>query len=364
MKKVLTIVGARPQFIKAAMLSRCFVNSTDIEEVIVHTGQHFDHGMSDVFFSELSIPMPKHALGISGGGHGDMTGRMMCALEPVIEAEKPDLVIVYGDTNSTIAGSLVAAKLNIPIAHVEAGLRSFNRKMPEEINRVLTDQVSNLLFCPTETAVNNLNNEGIFDNVLLVGDIMHDAALHFGKLAQTASCNHILNGLPESNYILATIHRQENTDDQSKLKNIVLALSFLSQTIPVVFPMHPRTKACLAKFGLTSLLVGPLLHIVEPLGYLNMLFAAQSASLIVTDSGGVQKEAFFFGVPCVTLRDQTEWVELVDSGWNILVDVLNDDITRSILTRIGREGQNDINPYGEGNSATIMYRHISDKLGL
>ena len=236
--------------------------------------------------------------------------------------------------------------------------------MPEEINRVLTDQMSDLLFCPTDTAVTNLNNEGISEKVHLVGDIMYDAALHFGRLAQTASCNNIIDGLSESNYILATIHRQENTDNKLKLKKIVLALSYLSQTIPVVLPLHPRTKASLDSFGLTSLLVGPLLQIVEPLSYFEMLVAMQSASLIVTDSGGVQKEAFFFGVPCVTLRDQTEWVELVDSGWNILVDVLNDDITNSILTMIGREGQSNTKPYGEGNAATIMYRHISKKLGL
>jgi len=364
MKKVLTIVGARPQFIKAAMLSRCFNNSTSIEEVIVHTGQHFDHGMSNVFFSELSIPTPKYSLGISGGGHGEMTGRMLCALEPVIKAEKPDLVLVYGDTNSTIAGAMVASKLHVPIAHVEAGLRSYNRRMPEEINPVLTDQLSDLLLCPTKTAVKNLAAEGILNNVSLVGDIMYDAALYFGRIAQENSHSEIFQNLLGTNFILATIHRQENTDDKIKLEKIVRALAKISESTPVLFPMHPRTKASLEMFGLSYLLSGPLLHVVEPFGYLDMLYAEQSTDLIVTDSGGVQKEAFFFGVPCVTLRDQTEWVELVDSGWNLLVDVLSDNIVELTLNMIGRKGQGDISPYGEGDTAEIIFASINKLLGL
>lgn len=350
MKKILTIVGARPQFIKASMFSRAIRSSERFSEVIVHTGQHYDPAMSDVFFEELGIPAPSHSLGIAGGGHGDMTGRMLCALEPVMQAEAPDMVLVYGDTNSTIAGALTAAKLHIPIAHVEAGLRSFNRRMPEEVNRVLTDHLSSLLLCPTVNAVDNLAAEGMREGVHLVGDIMYDAALHFGAIAANKAGFLASRGLSEKGYVLATVHRQENTDDPRKLGRIIDALIALSKEIPVVMPLHPRTRGRLESLGL-AIADAANLHIVEPLGYLEMLALERAAALVVTDSGGVQKEAYFFRVPCVTLRDQTEWTELVDLGWNRLVDVLEDDILAAARRAIGSAGDTKAAPYGHGNTA-------------
>lgn len=350
MKKILTIVGARPQFVKAAMLSRAIATSDGLREVIVHTGQHYDPSMSDVFFDELGIPAPGHSLGIAGGGHGDMTGRMLCALEPVMAAEAPDMVLVYGDTNSTIAGALTAAKLHIPIAHVEAGLRSFNRRMPEEVNRVLTDHLSDLLLCPTGNAVENLAAEGILNGVELVGDIMYDAALHFAAVAERAGVRERQPQFTKGKYVLATVHRQENTDDPEKLRRIVEALAALSREIPVILPLHPRTRGRLESLGV-SLTGSADLHIVEPLGYLEMLSLESEAALIVTDSGGVQKEAYFFKVPCVTLRDQTEWRELVDLGWNRLVDVREGDILGAARQAIGSTGDNNAAPYGHGDTA-------------
>ncbi len=362
MKKILTIVGARPQFVKAAMLSNALCTSGCFNEVIVHTGQHYDPSMSDVFFRQLSIPAPAHALGIAGGGHGEMTGRMLCALEPVMLKEEPDFVLVYGDTNSTIAGSLAAAKLHIPIAHVEAGLRSYNRHMPEEVNRILTDHMSELLFCPTENAVQNLKKEGIVSGVHLVGDIMFDAALHFGQIAKDSFKSELQQQLAAGEYILATIHRQENTDNPHKLAAIVHALTKLSQEIPVVFPLHPRTRDRLTEMGFGDLLRCRGMYVIEPLGYLEMLAIEQGAALIITDSGGVQKEAYFFQVPCLTLRDQTEWGELVDMGWNRLVDVLNDDIVDVCRNSIGSRGSNNFSPYGRGDSAQEIVKHISAEL--
>lgn len=362
MKKVLTIVGARPQFVKAAMLSSALSKSGQFNEILVHTGQHYDHEMSDVFFEQLGIPVPEYYLGIAGGGHGEMTGRMLCALEPVMSAEAPDLVIVYGDTNSTIAGSLTAAKLHIPVAHIEAGLRSFNRYMPEEINRVLTDHMSELLYCPTEIAVQNLKAEGIESGVHLVGDIMFDAALHFGRIAKDYDFFNLQNQLPAGGYVLATIHRQENTNDPLRLRKIVDALSTLSKEIPVVFPLHPRTHAKLAEMGLTEILKVNGVNLIQPLGYLEMLAMEQNACLIVTDSGGVQKEAYFFRVPCLTLRDQTEWVELVDMAWNRLVDVLNENIADKARLAIGTRGSEQRSPYGFGDTATRIVEHLSSSM--
>jgi UDP-GlcNAc3NAcA epimerase len=358
MKKILTIVGARPQFVKAAMLSTALRSSGHFDEVIVHTGQHYDHGMSDVFFEQLGIPEPGYSLGIAGGGHGAMTGRMLCALEPVMTRESPDLVIVYGDTNSTIAGSLTASKLHIPIAHIEAGLRSFNRRMPEEINRVLTDHMSERLYCPTENAVQNLRAEGIERGVHLVGDIMFDAALHFGRIAKDSNSCSLHHQLPPGGYVLATIHRQENTDDPLKLRRIVDALATLSKEIPVVLPLHPRTRDRLSEMGLAASLRGHGMNVIQPLGYLEMLAMEQTAGLIVTDSGGVQKEAYFFRVPCITLRDQTEWGELVDMGWNRLVDVLNDNIAETARLAIGSRGSEQRSPYGLGDTAKRIVEHL------
>ena len=321
--KILTIVGARPQFIKAAAVSRRLQSHPGIQEVLVHTGQHYDENMSDVFFQELEIPAPHYHLGIGSYTHGVQTGRMLEAIEEVLLKESPDWVLVYGDTNSTLAGAIAAVKLHIKVAHVEAGLRSFNRRMPEEINRVLTDQASNLLFAPTPTSVKNLQHEGIGqEKIHLVGDVMYDAALDYGMKAEEKS--HILEhlGLTPKNYVLATVHRAENTDDPIRLRAIFTGLTVVSENIPVLLPLHPRTRAALLREGLLEN-VSQFLRLIEPVGYLDMVMLEKNAKLIATDSGGVQKEAFFYRVPCVTLREETEWVELVELGWNRLLSPLN-----------------------------------------
>jgi len=355
--RVLTILGARPQFIKAAAVSHAIHRARDIEEVIVHTGQHHDKSMSDIFFNELGIPEPNHHLGIAGGGHGEMTGRMMAALEPVIQAENPDWVLVYGDTNSTLAGALTAAKLHVPIAHVEAGLRSFNRRMPEEVNRVLTDHCADLLLTPTRAATANLLAEGVPQaRIEEVGDVMFDAALLFAQAGLgggALSTDLILSGP----YVLATIHRQENTDDEQRLTAIVDGLSWAVRHLPLVLPLHPRTKKQLEAFGLLSRLTD--IRLVEPLGYLEMVRLQQNAAVIVTDSGGVQKEAFFHRVPCVTLRDETEWGELVEAGWNRLVSPRSgSEIAEAIVAAIGTSGE-EIAPYGRGDAAERIVRCLA-----
>lgn len=316
--KIVTVVGARPQFIKAAAVSRV-VRKTHVhqlDEVLVHTGQHYDENMSKVFFDELDIPVPKYNLEISGGHHGAMTGRMLEAIEKVLLREKPDWVLIYGDTNSTLAGALAAAKLHIPIAHVEAGLRSFNMRMPEEINRILADRVSSLLFCPTVTAVANLAAEGITRGVYNTGDVMFDIALFYRDKARQKS--RILQdlGLSVGGFALATCHRAENTDDRKRLGGIVAALREIAANFPVVLPLHPRTRKLITDHGLMAAL--DKVQITDPLPFLDMVALEQAAKLILTDSGGVQKEAFFYGVPCVTLRDETEWVETLNNGANRL----------------------------------------------
>lgn len=358
--KLLTVVGARPQFIKAAMLNRAIRARSDVTEVLVHTGQHHDAQMSDVFFAQLDIAPPHHSLGIAGGTHGDMTGRMMTALDPVLMAERPDLVVVYGDTNSTLAAAVCAAKFGIPIAHIEAGLRSFNRAMPEEINRVLTDHLSALLFCPTDSAIANLHSEGITRHVHNVGDIMYDAALHYGNRPDSVqTLSPALRRVhAAADYILATIHRQENTDDPVRLERIVAALLKVADAHPVVLPLHPRTRSRLDVTALSRLQSHPAVHLTDPLGYLEMLQLERHARLVVTDSGGVQKEAFFFKVACATLRDQTEWTELVNHGWNTLVNVVHDPVEDVILRRYGRPGEPDFNPYGNGRTAQAILATI------
>ena len=314
--KILTAVGARPQFIKLAALSK-ILRKNGINEIIVHTGQHYDENMNDLFFKELEIPEPDYNLGIGSGNHGEQTGRMLIEIEKIILKENPDLVIVYGDTNSTLAGALSASKLHIKLAHVEAGLRSFNKRMPEEINRVLTDHVSDILFCPTQTAVENLKNEGITKGVYLVGDVMFDALIHFSKISEIKS--NILESLniKPKEYYLATIHRAENTDNYERLKNILTAFSQMDKI--VVFPIHPRTKKMINYYGLDDLLENVNIKVTDPVGYLDMLKLEKNAKAILTDSGGVKKEAFWLKVPCITLRDETEWVETVNLGWNRLV---------------------------------------------
>ena len=354
---LITIVGARPQFIKAAAVSAALAAHPAVRERLLHTGQHFDDNMSEVFFRELGIPAPAWNLGLGGGPHGAMTGAQLAAIERVLMAERPDAVLLYGDTNSTLAGALAAAKLHIPVAHVEAGLRSFNRRMPEEINRVLTDHVSHWLFAPTGTAVLNLQREGIAAaQVHQVGDVMFDAALHFSAVARARTLRHpvfaTLTGRP---FVLATVHRAENTDAPHRLRAIVEALVALAGEIDVVWPLHPRTRNVLAQMGLAvDATVG--LHGVDPLGYLDMIEMEQAAQMVVTDSGGVQKETFFFGKPCVTLRDETEWVELVEAGWNRLVPPTSvAELRAAFHAALGSVGA-PVRPYGEGDAAQRIVR--------
>ncbi|WFU18974.1 UDP-N-acetylglucosamine 2-epimerase (non-hydrolyzing) [Bradyrhizobium sp. CB3481] len=312
--KILTIVGARPQFIKAAAISRAIREIDGLSEVMIHTGQHFDSNMSDIFFEELDIRQPQHHLAINGGGHGDMTGRMLIAIEPILVAERPDWVVVYGDTNSTLAGSLAASKLHIPVAHVEAGLRSYNRRMPEEINRVVTDHLSTLHFCPTATAVANLAVEGVTQGVHHVGDVMYDATLFAIDKAEKASTALSDLKLRPKEYAVATVHRAENTDDPRQLRAVVQFLQERAESHPVVLPLHPRTRQAASRMGVSL----DRLRVIEPVGYLDMVKLLHHAVGVYTDSGGVQKEAYFHRVPCITLRDETEWTETVTHGWNRL----------------------------------------------
>jgi UDP-GlcNAc3NAcA epimerase len=349
--KLLTVVGARPQFVKVAALSRVLRSQSGIEERLVHTGQHYDDSMSDVFFRELEIPRPDYDLAIGSGTHGAQTGRMLEAIEAVLLHEKPDWVMVYGDTNSTLAGALSAAKLHIPVAHVEAGLRSFNRAMPEEINRVLTDNVSSLLFAPSRQAVLNLFQEGIPESkVHLVGDVMYDAAIHYGRGSTETSRILDALGVRPSRYVLATIHRAENTDASDRLKSVFDGLRAVARELPVVIPLHPRTRKALRDNGLLRSVEAEL-KVTEPVGYFDMTRLERNARVIATDSGGVQKEAYFFRVPCVTLRDETEWVELVESGWNRLVPpTCSGVIRRAILSASGTHGK-EVALYGAGRAA-------------
>lgn len=350
--KIVTIVGARPQFVKAAAVSRAIAERPDrhIEEVLVHTGQHHDANMSGIFFEELGIPQPRHNLAISGGGHGAMTGRMLEAIEATLLQERPDWVLVYGDTNSTLAGALAAVKLHIPVAHVEAGLRSFNLRMPEEINRILSDRVATLLLCPTATAVANLKDEGLTRGVHNVGDVMYDIALYYGERARQGS--HVLQqlGLAPGHFALATCHRAENTDDRSRLSGILQALSQLSRDMPVVLPLHPRTRKLIGSYGLADWLAS--LTVTEPLPFLDMVALEQAARLILTDSGGVQKEAFFYGVPCITMRDETEWTETVELGRNRLAGADAGKIAEAIAETMQiRNAATVSHPYGRGRAA-------------
>jgi UDP-N-acetylglucosamine 2-epimerase len=341
--KVVTIVGARPQFVKAAAVSRKLRERHT--EILVHTGQHYDYEMSGIFFDGLEIPQPDVNLGVGSGGHGSQTGAMLAGIEQVLISERPDRLLIYGDTNSTLAGALAASKLSIPVAHVEAGLRSFNRRMPEEINRVVADHLSDVLLCPSDTAVQNLAAEGISRNVHLVGDVMLDV-LNWAreKIDGTVSTLRGL-GLHPGNYLLATVHRSENTDDVSRLSSILDAFNALDEA--VVFPVHPRTRKIIRDLGLT---LSPHVRMIEPLGYLEMVAVTQSTRLVLTDSGGLQKEAYWLGVPCLTLRDETEWVETVAAGWNVLLGADSNrliDAVRSFARPDTRPGL-----YGEGRSAS------------
>lgn len=350
--KILTVLGARPQFIKAGGVSRAIAQYDNIQEVIVHTGQHYDANMSDIFFEEMGIPKPDYNLGIGGKSHGSMTGQMLETIERVLFKEKPDVVMVYGDTNSTLAGALAAIKLGVPIAHVEAGLRSFNMNMPEEINRIMTDRVSTWLFAPTTEAVKQLEKEGVEkEKILMCGDVMYDVALYHSKqLAEQNDGWFDVLGLNKKDYILATVHRAENTDSDTRLNAIFDGLIRLAKETTVVLPLHPRTKAVLQKHGRLEE-VERELRVLPPQGYLQMVQLEQYAGLIATDSGGVQKEAYFYRVPCVTLRDETEWTETVNSGWNHLVKPnTSEAIYQAVKGALGQCGE-DIELYGDGNAA-------------
>lgn len=350
MFRIFTIIGARPQFIKAAAVSRQILNAPQLHEELVHTGQHYDANMSDVFFSEMRIPRPAFYLGISGGGHGAMTGRMLAALEELFVAERPDMVMIYGDTNSTLAGALSAVKLHIPVAHIEAGLRSYNKRMPEEINRIIADQCSELLFTPTSVATQNLLDEGVSGaKIVQCGDVMYDAAQHFAEAARDKGSGPAQFDLKPGEYVLATIHRQENTDDPKRLQAIIEGLALVANELPVLLPLHPRTRGRIESAGINDATKN--ITIVEPLGYLDMVGLEKDAAVIATDSGGVQKEAFFHKVPCVILRNETEWPELVEAGWNKLVPPGQPKaIYGAIMEARGVRGA-DISPYGNANAA-------------
>jgi len=348
--KIVTILGARPQFIKAGSVSREIAKHKEVEEVIIHTGQHYDANMSDVFFKEMKIPKPNYFLGIGGKSHGAMTGQMIEKIEEVVVKEKPDFIMVYGDTNSTLAGAIVASKLHIKLAHIEAGLRSFNMEMPEEINRILTDRVSSMLFCPTDIAIENLENEG-YDNfdckIIKSGDVMQDGAIFYKNLAVKPS--HKI----DNNYILCTIHRAENTNDKTRLKSIFAALNEIAKEKQIILPLHPRTKQILKDTKINC----DGLTIIEPVGYLEMVWLIDNCSLIMTDSGGLQKEAYFFKKQCITLRDETEWVELVENGFNTLVGANESKIIHA-YKKVSVFKEKKLNLYGEGTASKKIVKEL------
>lgn len=350
--KILTILGARPQFIKAGSISREIAKHKEIEEIIVHTGQHYDANMSDIFFDEMQIPKPNYFLGIGGKSHGAMTGQMIEKIEEVALIEKPDWIMVYGDTNSTLAGAIVASKLNIKLAHIEAGLRSFNMKMPEEVNRILTDRVSNILFCPTNTAIQNLKNEG-YENldckIIKSGDVMQDGAIFYKNLALKPNIE--IN----KDFILCTIHRAENTDDETRLRNIFESLEEIAKEKQVILPLHPRTKNILENIRLDI----SNLTIIEPVGYLEMVWLIDNCDFVMTDSGGLQKEAYFFEKQCITLRDETEWVELVDCGVNTLVGANKKKILEAYKSNSEFNKENSkLDLYGSGIASKKIIKEL------
>jgi UDP-GlcNAc3NAcA epimerase len=351
--KILTILGARPQFIKAGSISREIANHSELQEVIVHTGQHYDTNMSDVFFDEMKIPKPDYFLGIGGKSHGAMTGQMIEKIEEVMLKENPDWVLVYGDTNSTLAGAIVASKLHIKLAHIEAGLRSFNMKMPEEVNRILTDRVSTILFCPTDTAIENLQKEG-YENldctIVKSGDVMQDGAIFYKDLALKPSCK------IENSYVLSTIHRAENTDDINRLKSIIEALNEISKEKQVILPLHPRTKNIIEQNNIKTEFT-----IIDPVGYLEMVWLIDHCDLVMTDSGGLQKEAFFFHKLCITLRNETEWVELIENRFNILTGADKTKILDTYMNINQKKLDFNIDLYGNGAASK---RIISELLNI
>jgi UDP-GlcNAc3NAcA epimerase len=375
--KVATIVGARPQFIKAAVVSRAIASHNDnvadksaqISEIIIHTGQHYDRNMSDVFFEEMQIPRPNYFLDIHEQSHAAMTGRMLEKIEEVLIKEKPDVVLVYGDTNTTLAGALAAAKLHLKVAHVEAGLRSFNRQMPEEINRILTDHISDILFCPTQQSVQNLTVEGICQESLekadrphsksatfsplvqLIGDVMFDAALYYKEYARKPQID-----LPDR-FALSTIHRAENTDDPARLKSIFSGFHQISKTIPIILPLHPRTKKTIKTQNID--IIDSNVQIIDPVSYLEIIYLLEKCAVVMTDSGGLQKEAFFFQKPCITLRDETEWVELIDNGVNELAGADSQKICDLCKEALKKEMDFGLDLYGKGDAGEKIVEAIA-----
>ena len=345
--KILTVIGARPQFVKASVISREIASLNGIKEIIVHTGQHFDKNMSQIFFNQMNIPFPDYNLNINSLPHGALTGRMIQGIEQIIMKEKPDWIIVYGDTNSTLAGALAGKKLQYKIAHIEAGLRSFNNNMPEEINRLLTDKISDLLFCPTSTAVENLALEGITGSkVVLSGDIMLDAFLYY--LPQAKAPKIII----PSKFILSTVHRPENTDDPVIMNNIFRALNHIAKEIPLIIPLHPRTEQLIDKTQFDNI------TFIQPVGYFEMLYLLQHCSLVLTDSGGLQKEIFFMKKPCVTLREETEWTELIQNGFNVLAGSDYNNIISSTSIMLNKEIDFSLELYGKGNARKIILSEL------
>jgi UDP-GlcNAc3NAcA epimerase len=366
MIKIATIVGARPQFVKAATISREIAKNKGIKEIIIHTGQHYDQNMSDIFFDEMQIPKPDYFLGINGLSHGAMTGQMMEQIEKVLQSEKPDWVIVFGDTNSTLAGALAAKKLHIRLAHIEAGLRSFNMNMPEEINRILTDRISDILFCPTENAVKNLIDEG-FSNfgcqIIKSGDVMYDAALFYEKISEekskilnTLKINH--NEFDTKDYILCTLHREENTDDPERLNSILESLNTISNETSIVLPLHPRTRKRINSLHLEYLLHSKNIFILEPVGYFDMIQLIKNSQLVMTDSGGLQKEAYFFKKFCITLRTETEWIELVENGINKISGYKKEDILENYFYFRKKNSIFVSDLYGDGKSSAKILKLI------
>ncbi len=357
MLKIITVIGARPQFIKAAALSRVFANfHGQVKEIIVHTGQHFDQNMSEIFFEEMEIPVPDYNLNIHGLSHGAMTGQMLEGIESIILKEKPDYLLVYGDTNSTIAGALAAKKLHVKVIHVEAGLRSYNNNMPEEINRILTDRISDILFCPTQTAINNLKQEG-FDNIkadiILSGDVMQDAALYYKEKSDRISTVLSDNKLTANNFVLATIHRAENTDDETRLRSIVQSLNEINKTVKVIVPIHPRTAKILKDRAIDFEF-----KIIQPVGYFDMLQLISNSHLVMTDSGGLQKEAYFFNKYCITFRDETEWIELVENGYNQVTGASSPKIIAAFNGSFNKVFFKSEELYGAGKASEIICEEI------
>jgi UDP-GlcNAc3NAcA epimerase len=356
--KIITVIGARPQFVKAAVVSRALLDANNIEEILVHTGQHFDKNMSDIFFEEMEIPKPHYNLDINGLSHGAMTGQMLQRVEEVCFKEKPDFVMVYGDTNSTIAGALAAKKLGIGVIHIEAGLRSFNRSMPEEINRIITDSISDILFCPTNTSIINLNNEGIRDGIVKViknGDVMQDAAMYYADKSEDRSTIMKQLGLRSNDFVLATLHRQENTDDLNRLTAIIKALNNINKEVKLIIPLHPRTRKIIERENISTNF-----SIIDPVGYFDMLELLKNCKMVLTDSGGLQKEAYFFNKYCITLRNETEWVELVQHNFNRLAG----SDTRLILELFqkfsGSKFDKHIELYGGGKASDIIGKTLAE----